>query len=412
MKTFGPRPAVSAQRHNKGDALEPRCVLRCNRRVRWAWLGLLVVACTAAPTGAASPSPRPTSRPVPSTFLAATSFLGARTAWVSVYSYKSRDSRLFKTDDAGHTWEQVLSVKGATHPLQALDGREVVVQIMTDPGPPLQTSIYRTLDGGAHWTSAPAPSNPFPAPPPVMFLDVRQGWFLQMPRNLTGPRVLFHTVDGGKSWDDMAHLDMGYDITFRDSSTGWLARGPQGGSPALMMTRDGGLSWTTQPLTAPVNAVAGDARTTAPHFLDARQGKLTVHILSTAQPLRELERYAYSSHDGGETWTVAGRLPVAKVGNDDYGTQTSFQDGLRGWAGSGTSLFKTSDGGATWTNVATSLPRRAFYFAELSVFSDRVAWGQISDFSKREGHQPIFVLVRTADGGAHWTAIEVPGLDG
>ena len=159
---------------------------------------------------------------------------------------------------------------------------------MTDPGPPLQTSINRTLDGGAHRTSAPAPSNPFTPAPPVKFVDVRQGWFLQVPRNLTGPRVLFHTVDGGKCWDDVAHLDMGYDIIFRDSSTGWLARGPQGGSPALMMTRDGGLSWTTQPLTATVNAVAGDARTTAPHFLDARQGKLTVHILSTAQPLRAL----------------------------------------------------------------------------------------------------------------------------
>jgi len=46
------------------------------------------------------------------------------------------------------------------------------------------------------------------------------------------------------------------------------------------------------------------------------------------------------------------------------------------------------------------------------VFSDQVAWGQISDFSKREGHQPIFMLVRTSDGGAHWTEIKVPGLDG
>ena len=220
---------------------------------------------------------------MPSTFLAATSFLGERTAWVSVYSYKSRDSRLFKTADAGHTWKQVLIVTGATHSLQALDGREVVVQTMTDPGPPLQTSIYRTIDGGAHWTSAPAPPNPFPAPPPVKFLDVRQGWFLQMPRDLTAPRVLFRTVDGGESWDDVAHLDTGYDVTFRDSSTGWLARSPQGGSPALMMTRDGGLSWTTQPLTAPVNAVGGDARTTAPHFLDARQGSLSISSVRTSR---------------------------------------------------------------------------------------------------------------------------------
>src|SRR5262249_6344910 len=161
--------------------LERRRVLRCNCSVRWAWLGLIVVACTAGPTGAASASPRPTSQPVPSTFLAATSFLGERTAGNTIYIYSPRDSRVFKPDDAGHTWKQVLRVRGATPSLQALDAREVVVQIMTAPGPPLQTSIYRTLDGGAHWTSAPAPSNPLPAPPTLKFIHVRQACSFQIP---------------------------------------------------------------------------------------------------------------------------------------------------------------------------------------------------------------------------------------
>lgn len=181
-----------------------------------------------------------------------------------------------------------------------------------------------------------------------------------------------------------------------------------------MVTRNGGLTWATQVLTRPVGAATGDAMTTPPRFIDSRDAKLSLQIISPAgdPPLRLLESYLYSSRDGGETWTVAGRLPLAKVGTTDSGTVTSFLDRARGWAGSSTSLYMTADGGATWTDVGTSLPRRSFYFAQLAVLSDRTAWGQLSDFSKREGHQPIFVLIRSTDEGAHWREVKVPGLEG
>lgn len=395
---------------------EPAQKARCRftRTVgRLAWLALLLAACTAGAT--ASPPAKHGSQPVaPHTFLAATAFLTESTAWVSIYNYADGRSTLLKTDDAGRTWQQRLQIKGGAHWMRFFNVREAVVRVTTNPNPPLQTSIYRTLDGGSTWSASQAPPNPIPAPPQVDFPDVREGWLVQLPRAPGTPRVLLHTTDGGQNWNDVAHLDTAYEVGFRDPSTGWLARRPQSGSPALMVTRDGGLTWAIQVLTLPGGAVSGDAMTTPPRFINSRDAKLTLQILSPAsdQPVRLLERYLYSSQDGGETWTDAGRLPLAKIGSTDYGTFTSFLDARRGWAGSSTSLFKTGDGGHTWTNVRTSLPRWGFYFAELAVLNERIAWGQLSDFSKREGHQPIFVLVRSTDGGVHWSEVKVPGLDG
>jgi photosystem II stability/assembly factor-like uncharacterized protein len=90
-------------------------------------------------------------------------------------------------------------------------------------------------------------------------------WLVQLPRAPGTPRVLFHTTDGGLNWNDVAHLDTAYDVGFRDPSTGWLARRPQNGSPALMVTRDGGLTWAIQVLTLPGGAASGDVN--RPEFL-------------------------------------------------------------------------------------------------------------------------------------------------
>ena len=306
---------------------EPSEPARCKftRNVgRWAWLTLLLAACTVG--APATPSAKHASQPVsPHTFLASTAFVGANTGWVSIYNYADGRSTLLKTEDAGRTWRQRLQMKGGAHWMRFFNAREAVLRVTTDPNPPLQTSIYRTVDGGLTWSAAPAPPNPIPAPPQIDFPSVREGWLVQLPKARGNPRVLFHTSDAGLSWNAVAHLDTAYDVGFRDPSTGWLARRPQNGSPALMVTRDGGVTWATQVLSLPVGAAVGDAMTTPPRFIDSRDTKLSMQILDLAgdRPPRLLESYLYSSQDGGESWTAAGRLPLVNVGSADYGTFTS-----------------------------------------------------------------------------------------
>jgi photosystem II stability/assembly factor-like uncharacterized protein len=358
---------------------------------------------------AASHSPQP--KPIPRTFLAATAFLDETRAWASVYSYATRQSVLLETTDSGRSWQQRLQLKGHAGWMRFFNKREAVVRVATSPGPPLETSIYRTADGGLTWTSAPAPPNPLPAPPLVDFLDLDRGWLIQIPTG-GASRVLFRTADGGRTWNELAKLEAGNAVTFKDALTGWLAARPSS-VPALLRTRDGGLTWQAQLLPPLPDGSVGQVGASAPVLLDLQLAVLQVAILSRPDdpPLRLLDSYLYWSHDGGGTWSLGGRLPLNKVKGDDYGSAYSFMNG-RGLAGSATSFYRTADGGAIWTTVATSLPRSGFYFAEVAAFTDQVVWGQLSDFSKREGHQPIFVLVRSTDGGAHWTELKIPGLEG
>jgi photosystem II stability/assembly factor-like uncharacterized protein len=240
-----------------------------------------------------------------------------------------------------------------------------------------------------------------------------EGWLLQVPIR-GASRTVFHTTDGGQTWGELATLDAGNDITFRDRLTGWLA-GRASNAPGLLTTNDGGLTWRRQPLAPLPPSPQSQAGAEVPIFLDQQQAVLRVSVLISqpdAPQLRVLDSFLYWSQDRGVTWNTSGKLPLATVKQDNYGTFFSFLDGRRGWAGSATSFYRTADGGATWIPIATSLPRSGFYFAELAEFGDRVAWGQLSDYSKRDGHQPIFILIRSTDGGVHWTELKIPGLEG
>jgi photosystem II stability/assembly factor-like uncharacterized protein len=194
--------------------------------------------------------------------------------------------------------------------------------------------------------------------------DATTGWAA------TSDRVL-RTTDGGLHWQDVTPpvvpagtIPLSLAMFPRSADEAWVARGlGAGGSgtpqSAISHTTDGGLTWRS--ITLPVFAVAQIT------FVDAEHGWMLAN-LDTADG--EQGDDIFRTTDGGQTWTrVAsaadrpGALPLA-----GHKTGLTFRDATTGWAtGAGPAdlasavpgdawLFTTHDGGATWRQEHLALP--------------------------------------------------------
>ena len=103
--------------------------------------------------------------------------------------------------------------------------------------------------------------------------------------------------------------------------------------------------------------------------------------------------------DGGDTWTE--QLHDEEV----YFRCLGFASVTPGWAGTLTTsktLFETKDGGTTWavvTNLPTNTPSA---ICGMSVVSDPIVFVAGTNFPNRPPR-----MMKTADGGANWTAIDM-----
>ncbi len=171
---------------------------------------------------------------------------------------------------------------------------------------------------------------------------------------------------------------------FADANHGW---GLSSQAPdAVFRTTNGGASWQVTTLGADY-----DWRTVkAIFFLNSLEGWVT-----GARTYYDLPGSIFIAHtsDGGATWidqTGVSRGYYSWVG----GSWIWFVDALHGWAQDGY-LWRTTDGGHTWSRLEpTNMPARLLRF-----ISPTVGFGLSGT-----------TLLRSADGGATWTAIAVvPG---
>jgi hypothetical protein len=214
---------------------------------------------------------------------------------------------------------------------------------------------------------------------------------------------IYWTDDGGASWRDItpasAHPARLQAVDFADPEHGWaLAEDGEEPHPhpALFATSDGGRSWTRTPISIGSRySQAGDA-----YF--AAVGRHTVYAL-----VRESRNTAFSvgylfvSRDGGRHWhESAGRPPHAGP--------IAFTDSHDGWLaedGPSPSLYRTRDGGHSWTEVR--LPRApGLAKATADYLPPRFeADGHgILAATYHDYERPAFTyLYTTADFGRHWT---------
>jgi photosystem II stability/assembly factor-like uncharacterized protein len=280
---------------------------------------------------------------------------------------------VFSTTDGGQTWQQAAPI----------------------PAPmPLQSEII--------WASYPISSarTTLLGPSVLYFVDPENGWLLVKTgpngfagagRPQTGP--LYRTTDGGLHWTVVAQTlpatgcnNVGQ-ITFSTPTTGWIRLDICAASSplAFLVTHDGGASWTEQVIADGCGCTA-----TMPVFFDQQHGLFLVSGSAL-----------YVTADGGSTWTSR---PFTFQGNEGLEAMV-FIDPSHGWALLSNfrtteidyQVFATSDGGKTWTDLKANVPPLSpIDSSTISLTFADVHFGLLAIASK---------LFKTTDGGHNWTPI-------
>ena len=108
--------------------------------------------------------------------------------------------------------------------------------------------------------------------------------------------------------------------------------------------------------------------------------------------------------DGGHTWRVGQVAGAEKLDFRDveaFGAQTAYL--LSIGAGENSRIYKTTDGGDNWVLQFQNTEKEAFF--------DALAfWDERHGLAMSDPIRGRFYLVRTDDGGAHWTPVLPDGM--
>lgn len=286
-------------------------------------------------------------------------------------------------------------------------------------GPPTEEMappvVWLTEDGGQSWqASEPLALEELPfeyfAPSDLGSTDGQFGWLMaHLGAGMSHDYIaIFTTEDGGQTWQRVSDPETHSDIqvcaksglAFTDPNDGWLAGNCPGLMPPLFLyhTEDGGASWEQRELPAPeglaepANGELGD-RCGIPQIASSASGAVSLTLrcfafeedtsdawlyrtdgeswqvhalpepagtfyfltadegwyLAADETQPDGESRIYYTSDGGDTWTTLGQI------GEQGEAQVYFADAENGWIVAGyppeRALFYSGDGGETWERL-------------------------------------------------------------
>jgi photosystem II stability/assembly factor-like uncharacterized protein len=326
-----------------------------------------------------------------------------------------------RTTDGARAWTSVtppaarplLATPSAAVVLHALDGQRAwlaVTAAATDSPPVHLTEVFTTVNGGRTWTE----SAPLKVPGYARFLSVAgpgHGWLLMASGGSMGqePVQLYRTSDAGLRWSLVAGTPQAgtgsnglpvscgkAGLVFATASAGWLSGACFSVSGALLVSRDGGVTWASQALPVAASSCStNECEVSGPQFT-GQTGFLVIDRAPGAP-------YFLVSQDLGVTWR---RQPLPSGAGQDPRIQFfSPLSGMLVSAGPngviGHVFYTTANGGRTWTAVP-----RGRSFTQLGTSFDFVsartgfAWAPGAD---AKGSSPPAMYL-TTDSGRTWVA--------
>lgn len=263
---------------------------------------------------------------------------------------------VLRTIDGGITWTNV-AVAGA----DSLDFRDVhavsaniAYAMSAGPAERGQARIYKTNDGGAHWTLQWSDTTKGVFLDGMAFWDASHGLAFSDP--VDGKLVILRT-DDGVQWqrvssanipptlpNEAAFAASGTSIAVHGKGNAWIATG--GGAEArVFRTTDGGRSWQVASAGIPAGPSSGFFGIA---FADALNG---IAVASDYTIPRSNGDVTMVTRDGGLSWTRASRWPSQGITGGVVTVRGASRPLFAAVGAYGTAF--TSDFGATWTHGDT-----------------------------------------------------------
>ena len=320
-------------------------------------------------------------------------FLDSQTAWVSTLDRKTYDGALLRTTDGGKSWS-VLVKEGAA-PFKCLTAEGSSCEFFNANHAVARTADYglgsvhvrffETQDGGMTWTPVlmvpPYPENNLP--PGTIHLC-----------NLCGDGISYYPP----TKVIITHGDQGDEQ-------------PKG-AVRLSLSTNLGKAWRDLRLSEPEKYRDGLAGPLSPVFFDDKNGLLPAHILkrNADNTLAYSALVFYASDDGGLTWTARpGIIELTSEGKVwSFGSHVDVVSSKDVFVRGGLNLYVTRDGARSWRtikpNIDFGLEGSKWDVSRMDFVDANHGWIVISDnrtFASF-GNYPLF---KTSDGGSSWTEL-------
>ncbi|MNX11418.1 BNR/Asp-box repeat protein [compost metagenome] len=334
--------------------------------------------------------------------------------------------RVYRSDDAGKSWTDIsptpaisaMDLDSST--FAASDERHLLVLPFQKNG---TRKVMYSKDGGKTWSSGPSLSYAIDAE--TAFISPTQGYLLTESDAAMGHsgKTFYKTTNGGVNWTkvmDNSEVSQsneeeakkglmpqygftGYGVSFRDAKNGWAPMQSREGTPHLVRTRDGGVTWKRVDLSHAANWNGNPQITAAPEFFG--KSRLQGWMPLSLHKDKAYDIGGFRTKDGGETWVYLPFEENIPEGSYVMDSGPVFVSADEGWFWNGTELKATVDGAKSWQvlKVNSEFTQSLASFPEMKdlQFTDaRHGWVLLTSADREHSR-----LLKTEDGGRTWVII-------